>query len=413
MPVTSWEFEKLNRSFQHKARLLRGILAVLLPLMLPGLAAAEKYFIEPTFNLRTGYDDNINLSTNDEDDSFSAILNAKTRFGFRTERSDVGFGVRLNFARYTENDLDKADQYFDMDAKHRLGLNLFRLQGNYDRASTRTTELDTTGRIRKNKRVIKTGLHPSWSRTLNERTTLQLGYAYNNTDYRVNDDSGLFDYSYKVADASLTYQLSERDSVFTSVDTSKYDSSDAGTEFRSYRVRIGASHLFSETLSGSLSVGGIYTKSDFRIRNGPDGDTDDTGFLLDASLKKRFERTTADLSLGTSEVPTGNGLLMRRQDMRLNLRHDFNERTVFSLNSAVYRTEKTGGINFDKEDRVFFSLWPKVSWRATPWWTISGEYRYRYQKYDNQSNGYADSNAVFLSVNYVWPRESLSRWMDL
>ncbi len=403
----------MNSVFKHTVIGLLGIVAAASWLLFPAQASAERYFLEPTFSLRSGYDDNINLTARDGDSSFSAVLNANTRFGFRTERSDVGFGVRLLFSRYTKSGLDKRDQYFDMDAKHRLGLNLFRLQGNYDRASTRITEVDTTGRLQKNKRVIITGLHPSWSRNLNERTTLQLGYAYNHTDYRVNDGSGLYDYTYNVADASITYQLSEKDSIFTSVDTSNYDSSDAGTKFRSYRFRVGASHVFSETLSGSLAIGGVYTTTDIDIPGGPNGDRDDTGFLADASLSKRFERSQADLTFGISEVPTGNGLLMRRQSLVLSLRHDLNERTVLSFTGNFYHTEKTGGIDYDREDRNYFSLQPRISWQATRWWTVSGGYRYRYQKYKNRNNGYADSNAVFVTVRYIWPRETLDRWMSL
>jgi len=105
--------------------------------------------------------------------------------------------------------------------------------------------------------------------------------------------------------------------------------------------------------------------------------------------------------------------MLRRNSVKLNLKRKLTERVNFSLNNVYYSNETAGGRTISGDERTYFSIEPKLSWRASRWWTITGSYRYRSQEYTESSDGVADSNAVYLNVRYVWPRPSYSRWMEL
>ncbi len=96
------------------------------------------------------------------------------------------------------------------------------------------------------------------------------------------------------------------------------------------------------------------------------------------------------------------------------MRHRFSERLTFLFDTVVFRNE-TNNNSFNRindEERTYLSVDPRLRWRLTRWWDIIGAYRYRYQKYDERDDS-ASSNAVFLTVSYRWPRESVAKWSEL
>ncbi|MES9882042.1 MAG: hypothetical protein ABW185_14290 [Sedimenticola sp.] len=375
-------------------------------LLFPGTVLAEKWYFEPTASLRLGYDDNVRFSVSDKEGAFSSHLNAKARFGFRTEVSDVNLLAQLNGRRYNGlNELNTADQLLGLDVTHRSELDIFGLKGSYERDSTRTSELETTGYVRESKRRIKKNLNPSWNRVLTERTSLQVGYQYSDVAYSDVGTSGLVDYRYDTANAGLDYTLSESTNLQASLMASKYEASDAGTKFNSYGVRGGFSKEFSETLSGSFSLGITRTDSDFiGIGGNPDSASDNTP-SLDLSLKKLYGNMILKGTLSMSQSASGYGRQTQQNALEVSLHKELSPRSDFSFQGRLQESGSSGGVNDSSDDRTYLSLEPKISWNATRWWTVSGSYRYRRQEQTSTNNGAAESNAVFLAARYVWPRE--------
>lgn len=373
-------------------------------------AMAEKWYVEPSASVRFGYEDNVRLVTSNEDSAFSTYLNVQAPFGFRTEVSDVNLSAQLESRRYDGlSDLNTDDQHLGLDAVFRSGLDLFSLQGSYERDSTRTSELETTGLVQSSKRRIGKNLNPSWTRALTERTSLELGYQYTDVSYQDADLTGLVDYRYDKATAGMVYKLSEKTDLHGNLSASKYDAPDADTEFKIYGLQVGVSLKVSEKLSASVSVGLTHTKSDYLGTGGGKEMSSDNAILLDLSVKKIYETMTVEGFLSTSETPSGYGRMLRRNAIGLSLHREPSPRTTFSFRGEVYENTSAGGFDVDSDDRLYYSLEPGLSWRATNWWTISSAYRYRRQDYTNSSTGAADSNAVFITASYVWPRESISR----
>jgi len=380
-------------------------------LIFSGQSLAEKWYFEPIVSARLGYNDNTQLSTGSEIETFTSYITGDAALGFRTEVSDVSLTARMIDRRFDDHkDLNTNDQFLKFKSSVRSGLNLFGLGADYERESTRTSEFEFSGYTTSNKRRITKSLNPYWDRTLTERTSVRVGAGYTDVMYEDAGSTGLSDYTYESAYVSLQHQLSERTSLQAVVNTSLYTS--GSTEFDSTSLQVGFNHMFSETLSVNLLLGPNYTKSKFAVVGGTDS-TSDVGRLIDVGFRKEFEVTAVNGSLKTSESAGGEGKMTRRTNLDLSLRHKLSARTTLNLSGSVQQNESGGGSNDDSADRTYFSFEPKLSWKASPWWTITGSYRYRRSENTSSDDGAAESNAIYLTLRYIWPKESYNRWMDL
>ena len=383
-------------------------------------AAAEKWYWEPVFRARTGYDDNIRLVTSDEQSAFNTHLSGDARFGFRTEVSDVKFQTLLATHQYAGvSDLDYNEALFGMDASLRRDLDTFGLDASIHRDSSRTSELDTTGSVRTSIPRIRGFINPSWGRQLSETSLLQLNYAYTDVDYdnksstAFSSGTSLTDYRYQTADIGLIRKLSEKTDLQATLLGSRYKASDIYSKSETIGVQVGLSRQFSETLSASVALGLNYIDTFYINSKGKRDEDNDVAPLVAISFDKVWERMSLNGSVSTSEVPGGEGRLLSSNRVELGFKRKLTERLNFALDSAYYNNETAGGVKNRGDKRTYFSIEPRLSWQASRWWTLSGSYRYRTQEYTETNNGEADSNALYLSVQYVWPRPSYSRWMEL
>lgn len=384
-----------------------GVLATLGCLVLSAPVAAEKWYFEPVASARLGYDDNVRLTPDNEESAASGLVNLTVPFGVRTEVSDIKMNAMLESRRFDGlSDADADDYGLNFDATRRYELHRLRLRGAAIRDNTRVSELDDTGLVQTSTERTKYNLNPSWVWQFSERTTVDLGYDYTDVSYDDGLRFDLVDYDYQAASVDLVHQLSERTRLLGSLMVSNFEADDVDTDQDSYWARVGVERDFDETLKGRLLVGVVHTESDYRDQfNNPTSD-DDNSFLLDASLAKDFDTFTLKGALIASEVPTGRGRMLRKDALEITLVRPLSERTTFSMNGQWFYNESAGGIDFDDDERRFYSLTPKLSWKATRWWTVEGSYRYRNQEYTERGDGEAESNTFFLTVRYVWPREN-------
>lgn len=376
-----------------------------------GQAAAEKWYFEPILSMRLGYNDNTQLSTSSEIETFTSYITADAALGFRTEVSDVSITAKMIDRRFDNNAfLNTNDQFLKLQSSVRSGLDLYGLGADYERESARTSEFDFTGYTNTNKLKITKSINPYWDRTLTERTSLRLGGGYTDVTYEDAELTGLSDYTYESAYLSLQHLFSEKTSLQAVASKSLYTS--GSTEFDSTSIQLGLNHMFSETFSVNALLGPNYTKSKF-IGIGGEEETSEVGRLVDIGFKKEFELTTISGSFNTSESAGGEGKLTRRSSLKLAMQRRISARTTFSLSGIMQQNESGGGRTDASDDRTYYNVEPKLSWRASPWWTITGSYSYRQSENTSSNDGAAESNAVYITLRYVWPKESLGRFMDL
>jgi hypothetical protein len=371
---------------------------------------AEIWYFEPVANARLGYDDNVRLTTRNSESAFSGLVNVSAPFGVRSEVSDIKMEARLESRRFEGlSDLDADDLAFSFDANRIFELDRLRLRGALERDSTRVTELETTGAIQSSTPRKRMNINPSWTRQLSERIALELGYDYTDVSYDDAELFGLVDYEYQFASAELTYKLTERNLFLGALLAADFDASDTNTEQTTYGARIGIEREFSETFKGRFLVGFTHTESDFINDQNNPVSSDDNDVLLDVSIEKDYETFRVKGTFGTRVAPTGRGRMLRKDAIGFRLVRDLSDRAAFKFDAQWFKNESAGGIVNDNDDRVYYSLMPTLTWRATRWWTIESSYRYRIQEYTETGDGEAESNAVFLTARYQWPREGLAR----
>jgi hypothetical protein len=358
--------------------------------------------------MRLRYDDNIHFTVDNEEDDLVRYLTADAAFGVRTELSDVKFTLRLDDTNYRDNsEKDNSGHLLKLDSAYKLGRSLFRMNGAYEVDSTLTSELETTGYVQEHKRRVKKSLSPSWSYNLTERASTQLGYSYTDVTYEDAELTSLSGYRYDTLYASLTYLLSELSQISVTAIASDYEADRTGMEYDTRGLRLGFVSQLSETLSTSLSVGMDRSSSEL---TGAES-TSDTGLTLDLSLQKSWEISSLRGTLSMSESPSGDGM-RHTTKLGINYNRKLSPRTTFSVNTSLVENSSGGGRDDDSDDRRYVTFEPKLSWKATRWWTLSTSYRYRAQEYTASNDGVARSNAVFFNLSYVWPRENLRSWQQ-
>lgn len=398
--------------FSRKVLFSSGLLFCLVfSLSIPSQALAEKWYFEPNINARIGYNDNIQLSTDSEIKTYTSDITANAALGFRTNVSDVSITAKMIDRRFDDNAyLNTNNQFLNLKSSYRSGLNLFGLGAGYQRESTRTSEFDFSGYSNTNKLKITQSISPYFDRNLTERTSIRIGGNYTDVTYEDAELTGLSDYINKSAYTSLQYRLSERTSLQAVLSKSLYTSDN--TEFDTTSLQFGANHMFSETLSLNVLLGPSSTKTKF-VSGGVEEESSNVGRSIDIGLRKNFELTSLNGSLKSTESAGGEGKMTIRNSLNFSLNHKVSERTTFSLSSTLQQNESGGGRTDPGEDRNYISFEPRLSWKASPWWTITGSYRYRESEYTSSDAGSAKSNAIYINLQYVWPKESLSRWMEL
>ena len=394
----------------HFPRTLGGALLSVLISPLP-IQAAE-WSAEPRISLRSGYNDNIRLTARDHDSVWETALTPAVKFGVAKEHQglfgDASASIRRfsgGSGRESSSILDREDYFMKTNAYHRTERDEFSALVNYTRDSTLDSELDTTGQVI-DERATRTrlSLGPSWSRTLDERTRLNLGYNFTTVDY--SDDPGISDlvgYDYDVWSASLTRQFTPRLQATLASSYSRYQpDTDAGLDSDTVNLQVGITRNFSETLTTSWLAGVRETTSDTLIPAGycvgadpgasfpactggqailagtAKDETDDNGSVFSAEITKLLEKGKISASLSRSSNPSGEGELLDTTRLLITGEYKFTE-TLRSLLSIEYTNAETIA-NFsdirDQTDQDLFRIRPKLFWRWRREWQLAAEYAY-------------------------------------
>ena len=385
----------------------------------PNATMGADWFFQPAVTVGAGYEGNANLTEQDPIDSMRYDLDVSALAGRRTERSQIAFGVRGYTLRYPGNDtLDSDDLSARLAAAYRLSeLDFVSFDASYDRTTSRTSELTTTGNIQGNAPLNTYTLRPSWRRRLTERSDIGLSYAYTSARYEGNS-TGLVNYDQQEVDASYGYLLTERASFVGTLTATFYNPQaptslqpllgqipSVSQSYSGYAATLGLTYAISETLTGEVFIGPQQIRRDTSIGQASAQGTSN-GATYGIRLAKQFERSTLRLGLESGAVPTGSGEPLAQDKLSLDFSYELTPRLRVTVPASLYRNET---INFGgpggKDRRIFLQTEPRLSWRISEDLYLKASYRYQYQRYE-QSGATADSNAVFLSLSYVWPTET-------
>ena len=244
------------------------LLVLLVGLSLPVFAA--QWSVEPRISARSGYNDNVRLTTADHDSVWEADVTPAVKFGVSTENQGLFGNADVSIRRFyggsganSSNLLDREDYHFKVNSYQRTERNNFGANIDITQDSTLETELDQTGQVISDRATrLSTVLNPSWTRLIDEKTRLELEYRFNRVEY--SDEVGqnnLVNYDYNTVSASLVRSFTERTQGTLSTSASRYKP-ETGLNSDTYAIQAGLTRQHSETLSTSWLAGWRETKSD-------------------------------------------------------------------------------------------------------------------------------------------------------
>jgi len=392
-----------------------GVLAV-------GTVQADEWSATPRVSAGVEHDSNKTLVIRDPISASGVIVDAAVALGWATETSNLVLTPRVRWGRYNEEPdlLDHTDFYLDLASSGSTERARYGLNGNLtlDSVDTSQTIAEEEGLRRLRRENVdrnRRNLAPSWSYILTERDTASLSGSFTWVDYDESDllQGGYVDYRYHVLNASLAHAFTERDTVSLIGYYSRYsrDLFDAVTD--SVGMQVGYEHQFSETLKGSVAAGAV--RSDFSSDADDlldSGDDTEYGQLINASLSQRLERDQWTLSAGRTLSPTGDGVLVRRDEVRGDYWRQLTERLTGHIGGLLYHDEsptKAGGIL--RPDRTYGRVELGLAYQLSPYWTLRGQYRYRFEEYDLLGGGddRADSDSFLISIAWQGEKYATAR----
>ena len=389
---------------------------------------AAQWSAEPRISVRSGYNDNIRLTTADHDSVWEADVTPAVKFGVSKENQGLFGNADVSIRRFyggsgdnSSSLLDREDYHFKVNAYQQTERNNFGADIEFTRDSTLDTELTQTGQVIPNRATrMSTILNPSWTRTINEKTRLDLEYRFNRVEYSDEiGQSNLVNYDYNTVSASLLHQFTPLTQGTISTSFSRY-LPETNLNSDTYAIQAGLTRNHTETLSTSWLAGWRETRSDTLVSSftcpfggtyplcnfgivQPETNEDEVknnGSVYAASITKTLEKGSLSASLSRIATPSGQGQLLDTIRLALTGEHRFTETLRSNLTVEYYKRDTIVNSSGrpESDNRNFFRIQPRVTWQWQREWLLSGEYQYAAS--ENTNGDTATRNAVYLTLTY-------------
>lgn len=380
-----------------------GLLA-LIEFISPGAQAAE-WSAEGKLTNRFEADDNIRLTNQSHDSAVGGTVSPELKLGHRSARFDATIDSRFDFTKFWGDEgLDTNDQRVVGDTEYRTQLGVLEVNGEFRRNSTRTSEIEDTGRVFSNARRTSYKVGPTWTYALSQRDTIHTAGGYENTKYSTNQLTG---YKQYYGSAGWTRSFSELGQVdFTGFFSRVETDSVSNLKSNTYGGQLTYAKAITQRLEVSAAAGMRHTATNFKTAPGPKRGIDTNGFVIDASATYRGEVSEATLSYSRSADPSGDGRLIEKDVVRLSGKYQALQLMWLEFTGTYQESDSADEIV--KQFRRYYSVEPRLRWRVARDWDVTATYRRRTNK-RRGAGGAANSNAVMVALIYRAPKWSISR----
>lgn len=354
----------------------------------PNSHAAE-WSITTKVDQRFEFDDNARLRTAGSDVIYGSTTSPESRYRYRSPTLDVNVFGRLDFSRFNEDVFNTEDQELRTTSTYSTERGLFTLDAEFERDSTRTSEVDDTGNFETIATKLGYSVNPSYSYQATQRDLLRVNFGYAGADYDTRSFTG---YKFFSAGAGWENLFSRSTTLSVSGTASRQDANN-GTQSDSYVLQAGVVHSFSPRLRVSGFAGPRYSeeKSSTSKETG-------IGVQFAAGVDYSYSpQTTISAQLSQSVAPSSGGSSRERLTANVTANHRFLPRLAFSL-ATYFQDDSDPNANSTSSDRTFLSVSPQLRWQITQDWDLSASYRFRWQ--ERNQGAAATSNAVIVGLNY-------------
>lgn len=374
-----------------------GVVAAIFCLAWQTPSRAAEYSLQSQIQLGALANDNIRLSTTNEEEVAGAVLSPQLTFGYRTEATDISLMSRADFNGYVVNsDLSSIDNLVAFHSGFRSERGYLALDADYNRDTIFENVEDNDVEILEKARVATISVSPSYTYQLTPIDRLNLEAGFRDRDYSSGSED-LVDYRYYNAGIDLAHDVTEIDTFIAGTSYGHFDpDSSEDEESDVVNLQLGWLREFSPRLRVRLAGGPSWIST---------GDDQDIGYNADARISYDFdERTvfTATYTLRT-EPSSGGEVTRNRSRLSASVEHRLTELLTLRFASSFVGKE-TGNTG----DTSSFSLQPSMVWRLSETTDLTASYQFRH-KTEDDPNEEASSNAIFVSVIY---RPTRWAWSD-
>jgi hypothetical protein len=357
------------------------------------------------------YNSNLLLTTLPHDATYGYWVSPTAEFAGKTERLEVSGKIAADFVSYYGGQNSSFTNIFlPLTLRYKTETDVLGFMGGFTRDNTLMGELLTTGLVLRFTQRNQWTANPSWTRSITEKLSFKSDFQMNDTTYENGLSLGLVDYQLLGGSGGLLYHMTEQDQVQLSGSYASFYTTNALSPFRASfpGANLSLTHAFTETLTGTASGGPSFVSST-TYTAGDNIKAQNTVWLFDGNLTKKFERTSVQVSASRNIVPSGFGLLIQTDRAGLTVSHDLTETLTVSFNGSGYITtsitQRTTGATFP-ENR-YYSASPSIAWKFLDWWKAELSYTYRRREVDGFSD-VAMSNATMFMLTYYPPKLAFS-----
>ena len=382
-------------------------------------ARGELWTVDNSFDSRIESNDNILLAQKSPGTvntlSISSALNASRQSESTATRVSAAAAVVREQGVGGE---DRVDGHFGVTQSLKDSLNQFNVSALYEQDFNNVVQnADVT--LGPGRRRTTTG-SASWSHSLSERLSESTQLSFVRAGYG-QQLSGAEDYSDASGTASLSYRLSELDSLSIQVGHSDYRTQAGSNRSTTDDISVGASRSFSERSSGSLNIGTNRTRSSIKAFGlacplavaycnaglvAPvvfEADQNSTAQGLQYSTSWVYqldERTGFSFAAARQQTPSGIGAVVQNDSLTAVITRNFSEKLNGSINYAQSRStlEFAGGGRVGQR-----SLTVVLSRQLTSDLSVASTYQ-RTDADPVAFGGRAHSNSISVSLKYAWPQ---------
>lgn len=407
--------------------------AIFIACMFLGFACQEmgnaaEWSVSPSIRARGDYDDNIYLSIHPVDSVTSTWVVPKLDFGIASEIWKVYGGAELAARRFRgHEELDSDSQAYRLGYSYMTERSILDLSAKSSKVSYLAGPKISPdiGLFTQNTNTDTKIFSPSWTWSMTELTRLQITYSKSDVSYVNGQSVGLYDYGYSSLSVTISNQFDTDTQIFLLPGYSTYRVPATSTESKTTSYQVGITRTFSETMNGTLSLGGRRTSGEYQalvckvyfgptcLQSGLDTVSgQDSGSTYNANLEKKFELVHITAAASRSFNPSGSGQQVIIDSVTFNLSRPFTEKMTGSLDADGYnynyRISSSTNVPSTAQDYKIYQIAPHLRWQMAPEWNLEGGYRYTYIRRENEPT-YATSNVIYLTLAYYPQKMSISR----
>jgi len=342
-------------------------------------ASAEPWSIEPQLGASSAYDTNpalIEFNSRSEE-HIAALINLPLRYDADGIALSLSPSARISNS-HGYSSLASSYTHVDGSAQFINDLGSTTLQGGLARDSSLYHVGGLVNGIGVRRDTASTGA--DWTRSLTERSALQLDASWSRVNYGQNAFL-LTDYKYLSAGPTFAYQLTERDTVKVLSKFGRYQSLDGITESTSENLELGFARQLNELWTLSTTAGYTRSTNSEKFFFGPlflgSFSSSLNGAVYAATLTRQTEQFNFSGGVSRSLQPAGFAFLSRQDSVNLTATYLRSERWDFALSTVWDQARNPRPISVqgalgtaDTEVRYFYAQLT-ADWHWTEQWVIS------------------------------------------